>query len=180
MSAKKLAGMVLIIAHQREVSRTELNKLLFFADAVHLIRKGQQVSGCGYHKKQYGPVPENVDAVRGILLSKGYLEESEREFAEYYRYDYSVPKGKVSLKKVRADFSDHEQAAIDEVTEKLARFNATELSEISHRYEPWKSALPQQKLDMSKVIRDKDLQDWLRGVGISLPPMKSLSKPKKA
>lgn len=165
---EKLAGMILLLAEKRKVTRTELNKLLFFSDTVNFLRHDAWVSGAKYFKKQYGPVPENVDQVRSALVAWEYLEETSYSTSLYYQYDYQTCEDKVDLDAVKLGFSADELKTITDVAHHLRRFSATELSNRSHQFEPWRSALPQAELRMGLVANDAALKQWLNTVGLGL------------
>ncbi len=165
---EKLAGMILLLAENRKVTRTELNKLLFFADVVNFLRHDKWISTAKYFKKQYGPVPQNVDQVRSALVAWEYLDETSYCMPPYYQYDYQTREDNVDLAAVRNGFSTFELQTISDVAHHLRRFSASELSNRSHQFEPWRSAVPQAELHMVRVKDDAGLREWLGATGVVL------------
>lgn len=65
MNPDKLQDMVrLIVSRERNgVSKTKLNKEMFYADFLSYKRHGRSISGLAYRAIQYGPVPEHYETV---------------------------------------------------------------------------------------------------------------------
>lgn len=166
----KLGGMTLLFANNSSVSRTALNKLLFFSDVTHLMRTGRPISDRRYLRLPFGPVPKDIDTIRNALIGWGFLVEKVEPGPIHYRYDYLTQTGAVDLSKVRASFDALELATIDNICDRLKRFSPTALSEISHRYEPWKSTAPGEYLDLNKAVSDPGLQIWLTQTGVTITP----------
>ena len=169
--SKKLAAMILLITDscQREgstVSRTSLNKLLFFSDLVWFLRKGVSLSDVTYQKLDYGPVPINIRKVRNDLLAMGFLTENMVDNYGYPTYLY-CPSTSVKILAVKEEFEDAEFRVLSTVSKKLGPLSASALSNYSHMYEPWKSASWFSELDLSKAKSDKELLGWLGERGLS-------------
>lgn len=156
----KLVGMILIFTHKREINRTTLNKLLFFAELLHFLRHGKLISDDVYLKKPYGPVPQHIDAVRNALIRNDYLTENTYESPFYYEYCY-IASDNIDMKSVNIFFTAQELECVNEVSQKLASRTAKDLSETSHKFEPWKSAGWDDELLFKKAIKDIKLNAWI-------------------
>lgn len=168
----KLAGMILILCSEKELSRTSLNKLLFFSELTHyLIFNNLQISNIPYLKMQYGPVPLNIDNLRKELIRSNFLIETQYDNGVLYFYDYTTnAEHKHLVENIKKKiFSPNENLCMDLVLTNLIHMNASELSEISHQYEPWKSADWFQELDFAKANKDAQLKDWMSQIGLFRP-----------
>ncbi len=159
----KLAAMILIIAENSPVNRTSLNKLLFFADLYHYLHTSKQISETAYYKLQFGPVPENIDLVREFLIKNDFLVQ--REFVNsIIEYTYKTAQNKVNMEAVRSALKDNELNSLEKVLSYLRSFTATELSNLSHKYEPWKSAEWFSELDFKKSKEDSGLKQFIEEI----------------
>lgn len=160
----KLAAMMLVFAEERSVSRTAMNKLLFFSDMASFLLTGNTISGDGraiYQKKPYGPVPKSASIVRDLLIRERLLNENQEYTPVGYQFNYETAK-KVSSDKVKERFDEKEMKIIDSVCKNLRGLTATSLSEKSHEFEPWKSGISGEDLDFSNARTDTALVGWLR------------------
>ncbi len=166
---RKLGAMILLLAESRKVTRTELNKLLFFSDTVHFLKHEHTISGDDYFKRQFGPVPGHVDATRNTLVGLKFLTEQTRVMSLYYQYDYQTRGDNVDLDLVRSELDDDERSTLADVSKKLAKYSATALSSNSHRFEPWKSSSLEAKMEIERAKGDANLREWLRENDIAVP-----------
>lgn len=160
----KLALMTLLITRDRVINRTSLNKLLFFSDLIHFLGddKKSKISGVPYFRKPYGPVPDNIDAVRVVLISGELMSETVYDSGMYNEYSY-ISTSKVNFAKVEQTFQDTEIDAINTVLENMSSWTASKLSEFSHKYAPWNQYTDWDvELDFHKAANDKNLMDELR------------------
>ncbi|MCL4682356.1 MAG: DUF4065 domain-containing protein [Rhodocyclaceae bacterium] len=161
----KLATMIPLLIGDKEVGRTALNKLVFFADVAHFLQHGKPISDTPHMKLTHGPVPQGITEVRFDLIRKGLLRETEREDRFFRQFSYSVPEG-VDLAGMREGLEPSERQAIDIVRERLAGRTANYLSSHSHRFEPWNSSKPGFEMDLTRTREDKALRRWLTDEGI--------------
>ena len=126
--ARKFAAMILHFCRGDGVSKTKLNKLLWYADFLFFKRNTVSISGVRYAHLPYGPCPDNYDLhlaqLTGIEGSLTAFEEVQGQYAwEALRStnepDYSV-------------FSNAELHTLTEVAECFADVPANRLSDISH------------------------------------------------
>lgn len=74
-NVRKLREMAVYFAGQRNTWRTKLNKLLFYADFLHIKRYGVAISGARYIHMQYGPVPADFYSLQAELVDDASLDE---------------------------------------------------------------------------------------------------------
>lgn len=129
--AIKVANLIVyLISHTENVSKTKLNKLLFYVDFKTFKKAIRSISGLSYVKLKYGPVPDNFEALYPLMKVMGYIEISnEKEEYEIYKtkkeFDDTI-------------FQNYELEIMKETVEELGNKNATQLSELSHQEEGWK------------------------------------------
>lgn len=114
------------------MSRTKLYKLLFFVDFHWYAESGESMTGSTYLRRKHGPVPRGWP-----------LEELEGDIIVTVERDLHGKTQKHPIAKRPADVSVLSQAEInhiDEIISRFSHFNATEVSEESHRYVGWKIA----------------------------------------
>ena len=124
-SFEKLAAMAAYIAHRgRNVYKTKLNKLLFYADFIHYHNNGSSISGARYVHLPYGPVPDRYE---GMLAKLAAVETIWFE----QRGDYQLIKGwNDPLIDV---LGNEERETLDWVLERLGSMTSSELTRQSHR-----------------------------------------------
>lgn len=163
---KKLGAMILLLTSGRSIRRTSLNKLLFFADMSHFLNTGRTISGSDYLRLQYGPVPEEIDVTRKVLMLSKYLTEERRDIMGSYHYLYTVDEDAVDLSAVEAALGQDELDAVQAVKKRLSGKPATYLSEKMHAFEPWKSSATGEILNFVRARQDEDLIRWLQRIGM--------------
>jgi hypothetical protein len=130
-SFEKLAAMTAYIAHRgRNIYKTKLNKLLFYADFVHYRLHGTSISGARYVHLPYGPVPDRYEG----MLAK--LAATETIWFEP-RGDYRLIKGWNDP--LVGVLSNDERESLDWVLERLGSMTSTELTRQSHRERGYRS-----------------------------------------
>lgn len=147
-----------------------LNKALYFIDNISYLRTGAPVSRFSYVKQELGPTPEPAQ----FLSLKAELETAGD--IEMVRSDYwgRVQKKMIAKRSAKLDdFKATEIDLIDEVLANIGRFNATQISDISHKFPAWQVAQDKEKLPLftylisSKAPTDEDIkwaQSKLNGI----------------
>lgn len=107
---------------------TKLNKLLFFADFFAYAYLGEPISGAVYQKLENGPAPKRLLPVQRDLEQEGAVRVVNRERV-IYTQRVTIAQRPPDL----AAFTPEQLEIIDEVLEIFRRFDATTMSEISHR-----------------------------------------------
>jgi hypothetical protein len=114
---------------------TKLNKVLFYADFQAFKILGASISGDEYVKQSYGPVPRSAGRVIRELEEAG---DCVWKIEEYFGYSQK------RLEAIRAPelslFSRAELDLIRDVILELWDHNATEVSDLSHKFIGWRAA----------------------------------------
>jgi hypothetical protein len=69
-----------VIAHcaPEKLGATKLNKVLWYSDVVFYRLYGRTITGQdAYEKRQYGPVPKNINSILGALRTQGKIKERQ-------------------------------------------------------------------------------------------------------
>lgn len=124
---EKLAAMVQMFALvSRELVKTKLQKLMFYADFLCVKRYGYSITGMVYIHHHHGPVPAHHDLVHWALLTANVIDT--KPFAGPYE-------GEVIVAAEEPDpslFSEEEIEVIQGVAGYFRDFTATKISEFSH------------------------------------------------
>lgn len=133
----KLKELMLYVAQRCEkhtlFGTIKMNKILFFADMNSFLRRGFGVTGVGYVKKQFGPVPKGIDALIEQMKANGEASVQNRQMP-----DLTSQKRLVALRKPNLEVIDSESLAIvDDVLEWMRPMTANEISELSHKSIGW-------------------------------------------
>jgi len=114
--------------------KTELNKILYFADFASFARRGQPITGAEYMRQPAGPVPRRMLPVLNEMQAKGEIVVQR------------VPVGKYTQERVvpaiRPDlsmFSAEEIALVDEMIRMWRNRTAKRVSDLTHG-RAWKAA----------------------------------------
>jgi len=114
---------------------TKLNKILFYADFQAYRSLGRPISGQKYQKLERGPAPKHVIPVISDMESSGLCKWDERDY-------YGFPLKKlVPLRDPDLSVLSEEEVRIAQsVIRELWDLNATEVSDLSHRFVGWQAA----------------------------------------
>lgn len=130
MNPSKLQNMVQLIVSKEKygVSKTKLNKEMFYVDFLSYKRYGRSISGLVYRAIQYGPVPEYYetvyDHVQG-LTKKSFITTD---------YDYDL----LFCEAPDISFLNEEDIdIIDGVMSVLVNMNRSDVIELSHKESGW-------------------------------------------
>lgn len=123
-SIEKLASMTAYIAARgKEIYKTKLNKLLFYADFINYYLHGTSISGAAYVHLPYGPVPDGYQQMLTNLNLSGAISIERQP-------------GYERITAADADFeqlSDKERQTLDWVLQNYGDLSASAISELSHR-----------------------------------------------
>jgi hypothetical protein len=159
---EKLAELVLYIADQHETDElfgsVRLAKTLFYADFLYYAKTGNSITGERYIRKQNGPMPEALLSMRDQLAREGALVMKDRLVRGY------TQKRPIALRTANlSSFTADEIVMVDYVLAQLHGRSATDVSELSHRFEAWQLAedgeeIPYQTAYLSE--RKASAEDW--------------------
>jgi putative zinc finger/helix-turn-helix YgiT family protein len=112
------------------VTKTKLNKLLFYADFLHFKEYTISITGTKYAHIPFGPAPDNYDIYYPVLVRQGLIDIEEIEFPEFTGEKY------ISRKDPDLNiFFDHELRIIAFVKERFGSCTAKQISNLSHQEE---------------------------------------------
>lgn len=132
-SIDKLNAMVAYFAHEANIFKVKMNKLLFYADFHHFKKYGQSISGAAYHAIPMGPVPHRY----GSLFEYGVEKHA-----------FSIELVKFPEREGERFVSSSDSSMFDSLTEiemktvkwiknSLALKSTEELIQLSHEEEAW-------------------------------------------
>lgn len=131
----KIIQMVVFFAQNCAPWKTQLNKLLFYADFLMFKRSCFSISGLRYRAIQNGPVPHNYDSLFEYLVNKEWLAITKVEFSETsFGEKFSPGKG---IEPRQDLFSPEEWTTLHEVADRFGSHSARSISERSHREKGW-------------------------------------------
>ena len=130
MDAGKLQNMVQLIVSKEKggVTKTKLNKEMFYCDFLSYRKNGRSISGLSYRAIQYGPVPEHYETVYDHVdgLVKTVVESND---IEYELLLCDAPD--------TAFLTDEDVKVIDEVMAVLVGMKRADVVALSHSENGW-------------------------------------------
>jgi putative zinc finger/helix-turn-helix YgiT family protein len=135
---KRFAAVVLWFCRRlAPVSRTVINKLLFYADFLSFKTSTVSLTGSAYRRLQYGPVPTDYGPMLDWMEAAELLVCDEVAYPNGYTgYDYQVGPKAESL---GVEFTAHEQAVLERVAGELGTLTAKAISDRSHEEPAWQN-----------------------------------------
>ncbi|MFN8776574.1 MAG: type II toxin-antitoxin system antitoxin SocA domain-containing protein [Flavobacteriales bacterium] len=132
---ERFAHMIIRFSEKLSPWKTQLNKLLFYADFLHYKRYATSISGCQYAAIQMGPVPKRFETVFDELATKDYFDVwytqfQDGNYGEQFKARNDHPFDSTL-------FSEQELATMDQVIESLGKLKRPVLVEISHKEKGW-------------------------------------------
>ncbi len=137
--SRKFREMILYVArraeHDPRCGATKLNKILFYADFWAYRSLGRSISGRAYRKQEFGPVPHRMPQTVEGMAAKGDCAWAKRDYhGRELKKLLPLREAELSL------FDSQEIDLIGRVIDELWELNATEVSDLSHRFVGWQSA----------------------------------------
>lgn len=134
-SAEKLGAMMeYILSKGRTVYKTNLNKLLFYADLTAFYLRGSGMSGSVYLNRPYGPVADPAADVLEGLIQSGRVTIAART------KHFETSTGTSEL------LDEGEVKVLDWVLDTYGEMGAAELSELSHTERAYKDTRPNEPI----------------------------------
>jgi uncharacterized phage-associated protein len=142
-NSEKLSEMVHYIiskcSSNPNFGKTVLYKLLYFSDFNHYKKNNKSITNEDYRKIEFGPAPVHIAIILDKLEKEKKIET--KQFPQNTKYKLlEAPK----LSKL----SKEEISTIDKVIKKLGAFSATQISNLSHKDNPY------------LVSKDKEIIDY--------------------
>jgi uncharacterized phage-associated protein len=119
--------------HVKNLTKTKLNKLLFYSDFLAYQQQGYSMTGLNYRAIPYGPVPSEYERLFLRLQEEEKLELEEMAIGEQ-AWEVYKPKGLFQAE----DFSKKELITLERVVKCLGKKTRKELVELSHEEPAWK------------------------------------------
>lgn len=130
---RKLEELVLYIAQRSQddpqFGKTKLAKLLAFIDFLAFERHGEPLTGATYIKLDFGPAPDQLPSALNRLRQAERLHIAKEE---RYGYDQTGFTAR-DAPSVEGVFRPGEIRLVDEVLDRFASWNNTEIQELAHR-----------------------------------------------
>jgi len=151
--AKKFRELILYVAKQCEADpkcgATKLNKILFYSDFRAYEDLGAAISGEVYQKLENGPAPK-----RFLPVVKSLEEERACVWADRRYFGKSLKKLIALREPDLSVFKPQEIDLVRDIVEDLWDLNATEVSDLSHRFVGWQAADLKEEIPYSTVFVD--------------------------
>jgi hypothetical protein len=151
--AQRFRELVVYVAQQSQedprCGATKLNKILFYADFRAYETLGASISGQAYQKLENGPAPRRILPVVQELQNEGACVWDERSY-----YGHPLNKLTALREPDLSVFKPEEIALVREVIEDLWDLNATEVSDLSHRFAGWQASDLKEEIPYNTVFVD--------------------------
>ena len=148
---QKVKNVLLYILEQcagkPNVGETVLYKLLYFSDFNYYEQYEEHLTGSQYRKLPFGPVPEKLDRIIGLMKENGQLKQIKTEYHGYPQTRF-IPLEKSDLTKMNAA----EKEVIDQVIDRYSDWSASAFSDYSHMDMPWKASEEGEIIDYELVF----------------------------
>ncbi len=131
----------------RKVGKVVLFKILYFTDFNYYELFEEKLSGETYLKFPLGPAPCDFDAAILALKDEGLISETESYYNTFRQIKFLS-----NIKPDTSKFSLKELEFIDGSISTYSSFNATEISEYSHKDAPYVVAEDFEELDYELVF----------------------------
>ncbi len=134
-SAEKMGAMIeYILGKSRSIYKTNLNKLLFYADLTAFYLRGAGMSGAVYLNRPYGPVADPTADVLDDLIEKGRVSVADKT------------KHLVAEGDALTSLSGEEMKVLDWVIDTYGDLGAREISDMSHEERAYKDTRPNEPI----------------------------------
>jgi hypothetical protein len=156
MAAKdeKFRELILYVARESEDDRrcgaTKLNKILFYADFLAYRKLGRSITGQKYQKLEWGPAPKRIVPVIDEMVREGRCAWAERNYSGF-ELRKLIPLREPTVSVFTAEELDIVRTVIDD----LRDLNATEVSDLSHRFAGWQAAEIGEEIPYNTVFVDE-------------------------
>jgi antitoxin SocA-like protein len=147
---QRLQELILYIARETEADpkcgKTKLYKILFYSDFWAYQRLGRSITQQEYQRLPFGPAPRRARPVIQEMVTKAIAAWAVRDY-----FGRSVQKLYALREPDLSSFSGEEIAVVQDVLRLLGPYDATEVSELSHRFIGWQLAREGETIPYSTV-----------------------------
>jgi uncharacterized phage-associated protein len=142
---KAIAAISFLVERQLpDLTKGKVDKLLFLADKLHLVRYGRTITGDWYAALQHGPVPSHTDNLLDALEGdvRGYPELAA--LSQYVYLDRSflhprmLSRGACGL--IEQQLSESDVEVLTRIVDLFGNRSFTELRGITHELPAWEKA----------------------------------------
>ncbi len=134
-SAVKMGAMIeYILGRGRMVYKTNLNKMLFYADMTAFYLRGAGMSGAAYLNRPYGPVADETAEILEALIDEGRVTVAER--TKHFETTEGIPE----------ILDETEIKVLDWVLDTYGEMGAREISDLSHEERAYKDTRPNEPI----------------------------------
>lgn len=134
MRLDKIAEVIKMLCYNRDVYKTKLLKLLFYADFLHFKEVEQSITGLKYARLPMGPVPHEYNLVlETIVRSDPSIHMEPVEFEKY-----SGELVKVDSPPNTGNFTDTELKILKTVNKKFSYYSSKDISLETHTESAYK------------------------------------------
>lgn len=129
---EKFQNMVIFFIQKNpKISKTRLNKLLFYSDFNFFKENTISISGTTYIHDHYGPVPSDFELLYTVLKDTGTIDTEP----------FSDGHGEMFLTHKNFDespFKNNELKILNEIADKFSNYNAKMITDYSHKEKAYK------------------------------------------
>ncbi len=148
----KLAEMIVYFTDKLQPWKTQLNKLLFYADFLHFKRHCISISGTRYRAIEMGPVPYNYDSIFEYLANNNIVSIKQTEFpngaiGEQFKLNPNRPL-------ISDNFTEEELSVLDFIANYFSNTSANQIINTSHNEKGWKENCSGRKIISYKYAFD--------------------------
>lgn len=131
---EKFANIVIFFSEEMSPYKTKLNKLIFYTDFYHYKKTGFSISGSLFRAIQYGPVPNDYDALYQEVIKKEKVECLVLEDDIYTSEQFLPLKNKPFDPQL---FTGKELETLKIISQKFKKVNAKKIKDLSHEELAW-------------------------------------------
>lgn len=148
---EKISQVVAFFSFSMQPLKTTMNKLLYYADAMHYRETGFSITGLKYKAIQYGNVPENFDFIFNKLDNENVIER------KYLQFNNGNEGEKFLSSKFQQEiFSESEMTVLTKVFKIFKSKKPQEVVDICHEEKSWAA------LEKSKGLIDYEYSFYLK------------------
>ena len=133
-SLARLTEMVVFFTEQLQPWKTQMNKLLFYADFLLFQRTCFSMSGARYRAITMGPVPNNYNSIFEYMANNDAVDIRTTTFKNGVGEQFQPHEGRQFNAEL---FDDTEVQVLDEVAKRFRNISTAKIIEISHRERAW-------------------------------------------
>ena len=130
----RLGAMTRFFADRTPVFKTQMNKMLFYADFIHFKRHGRSISGSKYRAIEMGPVPNNFDGLFQFAENEGFVRIEHHEYPNGSIGSKFLPGKEIHIAHY---LNESEIAVLGDVSDRFRDTKSQEIIQISHEENAW-------------------------------------------